>query len=323
MAGLGRDRGQLLIVGALAIAVLILGLGAVFNSPAVTEQVAGSAESDDAADAEQFRYAARRGVAGTLRAVNFPEAPDTRSHRRLDDELPRNLTDSSHAVRRGRLAAEGGNWSGLTASLDAVEKRGTRTELVGVTNGSRIAQYEHRNFTNQSGGSDWTLVENASGVRAYRLNVSRDSLADCSTTSCFAVEIRNDTSTWTVTVGNETGDVRVSVTGPNGTDTCTASGEDVLIDLPAATVGGEDCGALAALEAAEPPVTLAYRNGDRAAGRYHLVVNATVTEEPHFRGAGGPEVAPALYGAEVRLRLRTETLAYRTTIRIVPGELDA
>lgn len=323
MAGLDRDRGQLLIVGALAIAVLVLGLGAVFNSPAVTEYGAGSAGSESASEADQFRYTVRRGVAGTIRAVNFPEAPSSRSYRRLDDELPKNLTDTSHSVLRDRLSAEVGNWSGLTASLDSVEKRGTRTELVGITNGSRIAQYEHRNLTNQTGTANWTLVENASGVRGFRMNVSRDSLADCSTSRCFAVELRNDTSTWTVSVGNASGDVRVSVTGPNGTETCTATGEHVLVDLTAATVNDTDCGALATLETIEPSVTLEYKNGDRAAGRYHLVVNAMVAEEPHFQGPGGPEVAPALYDADVRLRLRTETLTYRTKIRVAPGELDA
>lgn len=323
MAGLDCDRGQLLIVGALAIAVLVLGLGAVFNSPAVTDQLAASVEADATGDAEQFRYTVRRGVAGTLRSVNFPEAPSTRSHRRLDGELPRNLTDnSSHAVLRDRLAAEVGNWSGLTARLDAVEQRGTHTELVGVTNGRRIAQYEHRNLTNQTGTTDWTLVENASGIRGFRLNVSQDSLADCDTSDCFAVELRNDTSTWTVTVGNESGDVRVSVTGPNGTEACTASGEYVLVGLTAATVGGDDCAALATLGGDGRLDTVEYRNGDRAAGRYHLVVNATVAEEPHFEGPGGPEVADALYDADVRLRLRTETLTYRTTIRVAPGESD-
>lgn len=323
MAGLSRDRGQLLVVGALAIAVLILGLGAVFNSPAITEQRATTADSDQAADAEQFRDTVRRGVGGTLRAVNFPEAPSSRADRRLDDDLPANLTDYSHGLLRDRLTAEVGNWSGLTAGLDAVEKRGTRTTVVDATNGSRIAQYEHRNFTNQSGTTDWILAENASGVRAFRMNVSRSSLADCSTSSCFEVEFENATSTWTVAIGNASGEVNVSVTGPNGTASCDATAEYVLIDFTAATVGGDDCSALATLGRIDQPVSVEYENGDRAAGRYHLVVDALVAEDPHYQGPGGPEVAPALYDADVNLRLRTETLTYGTTIRVAPGELDA
>lgn len=323
MAGLSRNRGQLLIIGALAIAVLILGLGTVFNSTFAAEQSAETVDLDAATDAEEFEYRAHRGVGGIVRSLNYPEAPSRRSRDRLDGTLPKNLTDVPYSVLRNQLDAEVGNWSGLGARLDAVETRATRTELVDATNGSRIAQYEHRNATNQSGTANWTLATNASGVRQFRMNLSQSSLADCSSSSCFEVVLENTTSTWTVAIGNQSGDVGVAVTGPNGTQTCTASGSYVLVDLTAGTVGSDDCGALDALETADPPYTVRYRNGDRAAGRYDLVVNATVAEQPHYQGAGGPEVARALYDAEVRLQVRTHALTYRTIIRVAPGELHA
>lgn len=46
------------------------------------------------------------------------------------------------------------------------------------------------------------------------------------------------------------------MTGPSGTQTCNASGTYVLIDLTAGTVGGDDCAALDALGAADPPYTV-------------------------------------------------------------------
>lgn len=324
-AGATHDRGQLLLVGALAIGLLLLGLGAVLNTAVVTQQLATAPDTRaSASPAIQYRSAARRGVGGALVAVNHPNVTRRSTLARLGPGLPRDLTDVSHATLRKRLDRATGEWSGLSGRLDAIEATTSGAGLRSVTNGTRLAQYERREFTNQSGKANWTLASDVDGVRAFRLNVSTAALLDdCDDGQCFQVVVANGSESRRVSVEQTADGAQLIVTGPDGTDNCTASGDWVLVELSGGTVGGEVCPALARIGTLEPPLTVRFRNATAVEGRYELLVSGDVTADGDYAGDGGPDIAPAVYAADVRVSVRTDSLTYQSTIRVAPGENDA
>lgn len=315
MAAVSRDgRGQILLVAGFALAVTFVALALVLNSAIYTENLATRNDDVGAAEAVEFRAVAVDGTAGVMEYVNYHN-------------------NTSHADLNENLTAGVSDWSLHSARSDTVNGRWTNVTVVSTTDGTRIEQANaSRNFTNESGTTDWTLVGSVGNVRAFEMNVSDDNLLDTGALldDRYYVEVDNGVDQWTMYVYEDTvgADIIVEVENASGGGgTCTASSVDsVWVNLTAGTVGGQECQYLSFAEGVGGSYDIEYHNADKVSGTYTLVVdNSTLAGSPtsHYDTAGGsPFVTHAVYSTQVRITYESAQLRYVTVERVAPGEAD-
>lgn len=310
--GSGGDRGQLLLVGAVFLGVLLVVLATILNAAIYSGTIATDGDADGRA-AIQYQQDVERGIEGLLADVN--QRNDT-SYGALHSNLSRGVED----------------WSALAGRHHAVDHAATNVTIAGVTNGTHIAQTESiRNFTDRTGAADWTLAESVTDVREYRMHVSRSGLYEVDNESCgpsgncYYAEVGNGSNTWRMYVYTTVNDSDVTVEVVNasgGTGVCSTSASSVWINVTEGTVGGEECPALSFAEGVTGPYDLSYANADNVTGTYELVVDAAVDPDPHYDIDGSPSVSPVIYAATVRLTYRTADVHYRAEVRVIPGDRD-
>lgn len=326
VAGAG-ERAQLMLVTALVLASLFVVLAMVLNAVIFTENFATRTHaSEDVRDALSTRDVA---AAELDRALADANRHDT-SYADLHDAFGREVT----------------TWGTLAARHRAANARDLDLAVVDVTNGTRIVQRNaSRTLTNVSGAPDWELVDDADGLQAAALNVSRSSLVvpsnETNSTALVADGVFHVVLTdaggdaWRVFVYRDGVDaVEVRVQEPTGTlrPACSAAaGADgtVTVDLVAGSVGGTDCPELAFVDGLSPPADLAFRAGDGAAGTYVIVVaqlEGVIDGDGDFAAVddgASPATTETIYAATVEVRYVSSVVEYRTTLRVFPEAPDA
>jgi len=133
-----------------------------------------------------------------------------------------------------------------------------------------------------------------------------------------------DTAAWEVTLFRDGTDWKLRVTGPSGTSrTCTRpvpiTGAEMTVDIDAATMDGDPCQALAFLE---PTSThdIWFENGNAVRGRYWLTVEGT--QSSIGRTYSSDNADDVLYSATLDFRYVSSSVIYETDVRVVPGELS-
>lgn len=314
MADLAADRGQLFLVGAFALALLLVVLALVLNSVVYTGTVA-------TAD----------GNAGDERAAAAYHHTTVTEVQAIIDRLNRE-NNTSHRSLYGNLSTEVARIDELFGRQYAADGASVNTTLLGATNETRIGQdTTTRNFTNRSRAANWTVVASTPAVEHFRMNVSRDRLyavdnESCvATGNCFTVVVENDTDRWRLFVNTSVNgsEITVTVVDPAGrSDRCSVDAASARLNVTEGSLAGTDCAAINVTADADPPYEVTYRRGDRVAGTYDLLVLGAVPEDPHFDTDGPPSASPRLAAATVRLSYRTPTLHFETQERIERGVID-
>ncbi|WP_049980475.1 DUF7261 family protein [Halolamina rubra] len=302
------DRGQLLLVGALTLAVMLVALAVLLNAAIYTGNVATRDAGTGAGEAIEYEGEARTMAQASIDGVD----------------------GDSYAEIRGNFTDSVDGWDDLVHTHSAASLAATNVTTADMTNGSRIGQDTDRNFTDDNGNSTWTVAED-SHARAFRLNVTQGDLAS-GASDAFQVTFNDSTDEWGVYVHTNSDD-NVSVTVENETDTevgsCTVDpGDDdrAVIDITDGTVAGQDCPELRFFENLSGTYTVGYVDtldgGEQVNGTYSLVVDqpegslVTGADED----AGAPAVSPALYSANLSVTYRSSDLLYKSEIRVAPGE---
>lgn len=306
------NRGQLVVVTALALAVLLSLLALTMNTAVLGE--VHIAQSPDSLRAErsavQFEYAARRGIRGVLPPVNerFIEYTGLRSG------LDAAVTD----------------WTGLAESEYARDDISANASLTAVTFRTEIIQNQSRNFTDRNGSTSWTIAENVSSVSGYEMNVSDVGLTetdDCAVnSSCTELIVDDSNGEWRMAI-HSTPNTTIAVTVDNGTgtQTCSTSRSSVLLNITNGTftAGNSTCEFTTFGETNEldPPYTLTYRNANNVSGTYELtvpgrVVNETIAADDRYGTSGAPRLSPRIVNADVVVQFRSADLIYRTAIQV-------
>lgn len=320
------ERGQLLLIGGLLLAITLVSLTLILNSGIYTHNLA--TRSGSAADeALAHRSGVESGV-GDLVEVAIDDHPDD-----LDGQTA-TITDALPAIREqvGRAVARDSTYANVT--------------YVGQTNGTRIVQSTDRNFTNASGASDWELVANAAGIRRFRLDVDRSDLVSTDKSSvdgtdAFRVRlVDDDGNEWLVYVyeaGGETKVVTENATTSTKYGPCSdADGTTTRITVTAGTVAGDRCPALEFFDRLgndlDPTsgLTVQYNSTETSdsptvSGTYELTANRSesAVDDGDFQSdASGdfPNAREAVYSVEVEFVYETSDLTYETLIAVVPGE---
>ncbi|WP_280585545.1 hypothetical protein [Halorubrum sp. Boch-26] len=305
------DRGQLLLISGLVVAVSLVALVVLLNASIYSENVA--TRGVEAADGEALE----------VRAAAVEETG------KLIDGTNRNRPGDHDAAV---TAVENG-----TADLDAYLAR-AYADRGGVTNVSlvpssiRRGSYVTGSLTaNGTGDSNATLAAGAARTRGFVVEVDPDSLASTdaagAASGAFRIEFgdtTNETREVYVYENATDGDVTVAV-GENGSDptvVCsTPSGDRVGVDLTGERVGDERCPGLWAASAGElaGPHDVSMERTDAANG------TAVLTALPDSGDAVGSDhsATPAVYDTEIDFSYRTAELRFDTAIRVAPGEPDA
>jgi hypothetical protein len=290
-----RDRGQLLLVAGIVLAVLFVALALLVNAAIYTDNVA-TRGGDSAGEALTYQAGVTDAVGGLIEAENANPSHSSRGE--IRDSIQRGAetiddTNGRNYLRRG--AATGIETDSITAE--------------NTTDGVLIRQHD----TGEVG--NWSV--NATDVRAFdiaidsgetsRLNLSRDD----------PFEIEFGTAALFVYIDEDEPDELVVARDSVENEVCTA---DVSAD---GTVGfevtenrldGDPC------RFEWPDVDeVTFRNGHTVNGTYNMTVDSDET-------AGFPagvEATEAIYSVDLDLHVATPTLRYETTVTVAPGEPDA
>lgn len=307
------DRGQLILVTALAIAVALVAMVLLLNTVIYAENLATRGADVGGQDAVEYRGAVAEGVGGAIDAENA-----------LDYE--------SHAAVRGNVSASVGRLDAMLA-----RQHFTRAELAEISNltttdGAILRHPEDTDsFENKTDVSTWTLAADVPATRQFAMTVDRSDVNTDVPTGAFQVVVENDSSTkWIAYVFDKDGITVAVKNGSEGAPTTICEGTDsnVTIDFTSSTVGGEPCPGLVFGKGVSGTYDIRFVNGDEAGGTYNL----TVKRDPDAGGSAiddnfndsatgtAPYYAYAVYDATVDVRFRTDGLRFTDEIRVAPGE---
>lgn len=276
-----NDRGQLLLVAGVLLAVVFVALALLVNTAIYTDNVA---TRGDAAAAEALEYQAgvTDAVGGLLEAENRNPEHDTRA-------------DVRDAVASG------------TAEIDAVQRQNhlrraatTNVTAAGTTSGTLIRQTESAPI------ADWN-VSDADGVRAFDLVIDADSVG--------SDRLNVTLGPSTLFIAERTGDLTVALNATDNVICETEASGTVRFAVTEGRLGGEPC--RFPWPALEDDDAGFETNGD-IDGTYNLTVATTEAIEGP---GPDPDASAAVYSIDaLEIRIVTPTVRYETTVRIAPGE---
>ncbi|WP_459192374.1 DUF7261 family protein [Halosimplex sp. J119] len=293
VGGPGGDRGQIILVGAFALAVAFVALALVMNAAIYTENLATRSESAETANANAFHRAT-----GTMATESFRYAHA--AHSGDHDALNRSVRDAVevyHNVTRHQQAANG--------QLTNVS--------VAETNPGINVTDDPTDLTSSGGNVDWTVATDVSNARKFRLEVEDWYGSDDD--ELWVVAGGADTWYLNVSYDSATGNYAVGVVESGSYESCTTTASDPFtIDFSKGTVGGADC---TALDTGTFPDTydLGIRNGSVADGEYTMIVDGDPST-----ALGSGQYENVLYSMDVDLVYWSSDVRYRSTIRVAPGE---
>lgn len=293
-------RGQLLLVGAFGLAVLLLVLAGVLNTVSYTESLAArGGDVHDGRDVTAFQEDTRHAVRSVVRRVNANES--------MPVDVKQTTVEQSAA-----------DWGDAVGRHHAADLTGASVTVLDVRGGDRITQESANAFVSADGAENWTLATDVSEERHLRLRIDRSSLASdrCDNASCFELVANGTADTWRLTVNRTT----VAVDGPDSGGTCPIESDPVRINVTAGTVDGEECGPLAFADGLSG-YRIEYRNGSNAAGTYRITVRGSA-ETANLNADAAPSYDPLVYDVAVRVTYRTPDLRYETELRVTGGEPD-
>ena len=273
------DRGQILVIVGLLIAVILVALALVLNAAIFTENLS----TRETADSEKpSSYAADTG--STIADVyNRTNDNDTRKAVYANTSFNESL--ETWADSRSDTAAENG-------ALFVADW----TTYVGW----RLEQDEDRSFTpaDDDSTTEWALSNgtNVRNVSTFEMDVSRDDLyegddQDDVKNNAFNITVSDGSDDWTLYVFKDNTDIVVHSGDPgafsslsdllSASDTCTQDSSRAVIDLRNEKLAGDDCSALDFSPAVSGPLEIRYGNvqatdgTERVNGTYALVVNGS------------------------------------------------
>jgi hypothetical protein len=312
------DRGQLFLIGALALAVLLIAVALLLNTAIYTENLATRSSGVDAPEMIEYQSAAHEHTTTEFSRVNDENVSDATPY----DDIHSNYTASVDA------------WDEAAASQRSADGHVAALSLTNTTNGTRIAQDESRNFTSADGNVSWVLAEDAH-ARNYTMTVEQGSLTDTDLGNLLAdgayhVNFTAGSDVWSVYVyEGATSTVNVTVQDSGTTvGSCQSTATDTTINVTNASVNGQPCPSLAFFDDIGSDYDVSYGNASEVNGTYSLVVDREISavegDDYHDDDSGdSPYVTPVLYAVEFDLAYETPTAYYETDYRIAPGEPDA
>ena len=295
MPGRTADRGQMILVAGIVLAVLFVALALPVNAAIYTDNVA-TRGGDSAGEALEYQAGVVDSVGGLIDAEN---ADDRHSS---FEEIESAVEDG--AVEIDPTLTEMHLRRGSAATID------TSTISSDTTRGLLIRQTESDSFDN------WDVTD-ATDVRAFEITFEPSQMPELNVTEDDPFEIDLGGKQLYVYRNSETAEDELVIAETPGDPICTAAAADpVRFEVSGEQFGGEPC------RFEWPDVDrVAFSNGANAYGTYNLTVASSSTNPTDFPEA--VEATEALYSVNaLDLRIDTTDLSYERTVRVAPGEPD-
>ncbi|MFB6297538.1 MAG: hypothetical protein ABEH56_03360 [Salinirussus sp.] len=302
----GRSRGQLILVGTITIAVVVVGLTVIVNTVLFTESVGSSSLDSRIQEAGEFDSEVIDGV----RSVTFRVGHDSRNV--TEDELKANVADN--LTLYARLLGE----SYARSRPVAVSLTYSNQSAVG----NRTLQDHDDSLTDNAGDTDWTVVSDHA-VGWFSLNLD----ADETSTDPFFVNATNETSgRWINLTLSRESDGNISVDSEvsfraDATGECEPSNGRVLLDAYRGEgVTGADTCSFNGTSLLDGAINVTVYSGNNGVGKYSVVTRSPVTSHPDCDGlnpdAADPCVAPVLWTANVSTSFVGEGISYTNSYNV-------
>jgi hypothetical protein len=307
------DRAQLFLVGAVVVAVAILGLVVVLNSVLYTESVAPQS-----------------GVARTDAAERYIVVLERDTQRLLDAQS----TDGY--VRKSHFVANLSRYDGYASNLTAAERpatvdvrlNDTLTEDSGV-----LSQPAEAKLVSRDGDRSWDLSRNASETKTFEVRLAKV-VEEGNSDDAFRVHaesVNDSADTWDLAVNKDKNDVFVETRTDGGSwnEVCTMP--DLNTEMPTETLnltlsGGdslliEPCGEVTAFaHGVDEPYDLSFNHtggGKKSKGTFRIATDGRSVDANFYdEGNGTPAVTPVLFGATLDLHYRSTDVTYVTTVPV-------
>lgn len=332
MAHLDDDRGQLILITGVALAVIFIALAVIANSAIYTENLASRGDTTGSTEALEVRNEVTENIGGVIIEVNRFNTSS------LASSLTDGIEDTDESMSK-QASTENG--------LIGVEHVGGST-----TDGTRI--YDNTSggstFVEESTGSpDWTVVSGTE-VRRFQMSLqpgtitSADELDDSADANPwsdeFIINVTDGGEIWQIHIGqNSAGDDTLRVirgdrdsgtaptTPPVTVGSCSLEpGSGARhVDLSRAVVGGRYCEPLEQIwnghpESVGSSYDITFENGDDVEGEYTLTAKDDSILPEDNVGTDEPSYSSAVYDTTVKYRYDTPKTVYLTEIRVAPGE---
>lgn len=316
-------RGQLLLVGAVALAIIILGLSVVVNTVLFTENVGTGEARVEAPAIEEFSFEAQKSARSLMLRLNAADRTDTLAE--VDASISGQLANYSDATARSY--ASSGTVFVDVAYNDTLE------------NGTRIVQGSDREFTYPDGGSnisEWNPIDRTghSPVEIGWLVLNVDLRNTSGEQTAITVTTESGTTRTYQLNRSDDGsgtDLRVSVAGT--TTECASTGGRVLVDLRSGEAFSSECTFDGINSMDSPYETIEIENGDNLAGQYDIIVNESwhsSRSETIDASAGGsdlpyphcpdgvdePCLSPVVWTGQIDLTYRSADVNFATVQNI-------
>lgn len=282
------DRGQTLLVGAIALAVLFVSLALVLNT-AIYGSTIASQGSEDVTGGQTIalQSAVERDV-GFLIEQAIEERPG--SYDTTGDDQQEFVED---------------NVSKLDERYTQYYAENDRIVSIETTS---PGDFERGGLIEHGTGTFAETDVTGTHVRNFRMNVT-----DVSGT--FTIRFEEGGDFWDVNVSPAaSGGVEVQLDPPGPTTrSCTTSETEPWINVTSATLDGDHCNALDFFEQMDGDYDVTFLDRSNIEGSYSLVANGSVTTD-----ASETDV---IYAVDVTLNERSTRVDYENTIRVAPGEL--
>lgn len=336
-----RDRAQMVLIGALALAVSLVVLAVVLNSAIYTENLATRSSEAGVGSAVDAKEDVRDGVGGIADRVN-----ENHSGKEFD------------ALNDTYLPTAMDDWRPLVARHLAVYGRTVGIGVANNTEGTRIADANQTSdflpLTNSADYSDgrWMVTAPAK-IRSF--HITDVSVANLSSPSppptdpkgsgafyAEVQEVQDGGHTWRVAVYENGGNVEIAVYNASNdtTRTCSTPGP-ATIDLTGGTLNGKACPALTFFEDIDGLAKVHYVNGGNITGTYELTVDRvghspgdSLKDQVDIANYGNqcsgptysdstdtsPFATAAIYSTTVDFRYVSQSVTYDTQIRAANDE---
>jgi hypothetical protein len=311
-----RERAQLILIGAITLAVIVVSLTVLVNSLFVTETSGTRDVTAGIDDAGEFERNSREATMSLVLRTNHRHRNATATE--LADIIERNVTAYGQLVAESRVASSG-SYVALTYHNDS-SLFGSR--VVQAADGA-ITSYPTSAPDPAAGQrSDWVVGDTATqrDIGWFTMNLDVDSTSE----SPLRITATNATGEWVSFDINQTTAgsgvnlaVRSNVShAGNTTAVCDPSRDRVLLDLVSGSAFSSDC-EFNGTAAVEPPYTVEVENGDNAVGKYELVYNDSTGSSAYGECGPGlptdqPCASPAVWQVNVTATFAADSVEYRT-----------
>lgn len=303
-------RGQLLLVGAVVLAIVIVVLSLVVNTVLFTQNADAEGVSAEIENVEEFGFEVGTSTRSILLRVNH--AAHERNVTTLQANVSQSIQNYSDALERSYAT------SGTVYA--------TASTWLTTRNGTRLIQPYDRNFTDRTGNGNWIVVSstNETDIGWYLLNVDLRNVSAQQanvtiTGSSDSLEYSmnrsegGDGNNLTVAVSNSTTDL--------GTVNCTATGGRVLVDLFDGEGSFGRCTFDGIDDTLQAPYNVSIENGDRLNGTYSIVTETAWAGGSHpWNGSNFPDCegdptattcsTPVVWNGSITLTYESRTVQY-------------